>query len=126
MSLPELSLNELEQPLARVENQLVALAVALRTNDAPALEVAAHELHQALAAAVEHFRRAARQGATVPAPLRQRLAVASAQVAAQRQSLARATAALDRAIDVLIPSAGTTYGAGGGSARAASTGSMLA
>jgi hypothetical protein len=32
-----------------------------------------------------------------------RLASASGQVAAQRESLARATAALDRAIDVLLP-----------------------
>lgn len=35
--------------------------------------------------------------------LRSRLVSASGQVAAQRESLARATAALDRAIDVLLP-----------------------
>ena len=35
--------------------------------------------------------------------LRQRLALAGGQVAAQREALARATASLDRAIDVLIP-----------------------
>jgi hypothetical protein len=51
---------------------------------------------------VDHFSSAARSG-TVPAPLRRRLASASGQVAAQRESLARATAALDRAIEVLMP-----------------------
>jgi hypothetical protein len=35
--------------------------------------------------------------------LRERLALAGGLVAAQRESLARATAALDRAIDVLMP-----------------------
>ncbi len=116
---------DLEQPLSRVELQLHALADALRSNDSLALESAAAELHSALAAAVDHFRHAARQG-SVPAPLRQRLAVASAQVAAQRESLARATAALDRAIDVLIPSSASAYGAGGTGTRTVSTGSLLA
>ena len=48
------------------------------------------------------FSDAARSGPLPPA-LRHRLASASGQVAAQRESLARATAALDRAIDVLLP-----------------------
>jgi hypothetical protein len=39
----------------------------------------------------------------VPPPLRERLKLASGLVASQRESLARATAALDRAIDVLMP-----------------------
>ena len=42
----------------------------------------------------------------MPPALRHRLASASGQVAAQRESLARATAALDRAIDVLLPGDG--------------------
>lgn len=116
---------DLEQPLVRVESQLAELALALRSNDSQALETAASELHRALAAAVDHFRTAARQGA-VPLPLRQRLAVASAQVAAQRESLARATAALDRAIDVLIPGGMPGYTAAGNAGRAATSGSLLA
>lgn len=122
----EMTTADLEQPLSRVETQLVALAVALRSSDPHALETAATELHNALAAAVDHFRRAARQGAMVPAPLRQRLAIASAQVAAQRQSLARATAALDRAIDVLIPANTPTYGANGAGPRPTTSGSVVA
>jgi hypothetical protein len=117
---------QLETPLLRVEQQLSALAVALKNDDARALEAAARELHRALAAAVDHFRSAARQGG-VPSALRQRLAVASAQVAAQRESLARATAALDRAIDVLMPSIGADgYAAGGQAARVMRGGSAIA
>ena len=52
--------------------------------------------------AVSQFSDAAKSGPLPPA-LRHRLASASGQVAAQRESLARATAALDRAIDVLLP-----------------------
>jgi hypothetical protein len=48
--------------------------------------------------------------------MRLRLAQASAQLARQREALARATAALDRAIDVLMPDAapaGKVYAASG-------------
>ncbi len=72
----------------------------------PRVDRAAAELHRALAAAVDHFSRAARSGGVPPA-LRQRLALASGQVAAQREALARATASLDRAIDVLMPRPGS-------------------
>ncbi len=117
---------DLETPLAAVEDRLAALGGAMFRNDADAIEAEAAALHRALAAAVEHFGRAAREG-RVPAPLRQRLAMASGQVAAQRESLARATAALDRAIDVLLPGMTTAvYAAGGNADRAAHSGSLLA
>ena len=92
----------LESSLADVESRLGALGAALRARDAAAIDLHAVELHQALAVAVEQFSKAARSG-PVPPALRSRLASASGQVAAQRESLARATAALDRAIDVLLP-----------------------
>jgi len=117
---------ELEPPLAAVEDRLASLAAALHRNDAHAIEAEASELHRALAAAVDHFSRAARQGG-VPPVLRQRLALAGGQVAAQRQALARATAALDRAIDVLLPGhAGATYVSNGAADRACHAGSLLA
>ncbi|MBG6081650.1 ABC-type transporter Mla subunit MlaD [Rubrivivax gelatinosus] len=117
---------ELEAPLQALEQRLTALGAALAASDAGAVESAASDLHRALAQAVEHFARAAREGG-VPMPLRQRLAVASGQVAAQREALARATAALDRAIDVLLPNLGTGgYGAAGASTRASQGGSLLA
>lgn len=93
---------ELEAPLRAVEEKLTSLGAALHRQDADAVDSVAAELYSALAAAVDRFGRAARAGG-VPPPLRQRLALASAQVAAQREALARATASLDRAIDLLMP-----------------------
>jgi hypothetical protein len=74
---------------------------------------------------VAHFRAAAQRGA-LPSPLRDRLALASARVAAQRQALARATASLDRAIDVLLPERSTTYAASGLNSRLKSAGALSA
>ena len=93
----------LEATLEAVERHLGALGAALRDRDAAAIELHAAGLHRALAAAIHRFSRASRLADSVPAALRQRLALAGGQVAAQRESLARATAALDRAIDVLMP-----------------------
>jgi hypothetical protein len=93
---------ELEARLSAVESRLAALGQALRSRDAAGIDLHASELHRALATAVSHFSDAAKSGPLPPA-LRTRLAEASGQVAAQRESLARATAALDRAIDVLLP-----------------------
>ncbi|MCH7344007.1 hypothetical protein LZ017_11510 [Pelomonas sp. CA6] len=93
---------ELEQPLQEVESCLNLLGEALHRRDSQAIELHAASLHLALARAIERFSAAARAG-TVPAGLRNRLMQAGGRVAAQRESLARATAALDRAIDVLMP-----------------------
>lgn len=93
---------ELERPLRAVEDALAALAAALRDRDAGRIEAEAAALHRALASAVHGFSHAARQGA-IPLSLRRRLVAATGQVAAQREVLARATASLDRAIDILLP-----------------------
>lgn len=120
---------ELEGPLAAVEHSLTALGQALHQQDAQAVDRIAAELHAALAAAVDHFSRAARAGG-VPRVLRQRLALAGGQVAAQREALARATASLDRALDVLMPRhaapAASLYSARGGAERCLGSGSLLA
>ena len=120
---------KLELPLQKVEQRLLELGLALRQRDAQAVDRVASELHVALAAAVDHFSHAAKHGG-VPQVLRHRLALAGGQVAAQREAMARATASLDRAIDVLIPGAGPTtaplYGAGGSTTRASSRGGLLA
>ena len=117
----------LEAPLAAVENGLNALSMALHRQDAPAVERVAAELHTALAAAVDHFGRAAKSGG-VPPGMRRRLALAGGQVAAQREALARATASLDRAIDVLLPrlpAQPARYSAGGSRSRPVSQGGSL-
>lgn len=113
LSLPA----QLEDTLGAVETQLGALGSALRARDPDAIDRHASELHRALASAVDHYSRAARRG-PVPPALRLRLARASGQVAAQREALARATAALDRAIDVLLPrDGGGLYSAHGSADR---------
>lgn len=96
---------DLEARLCAVETGLKELGDALRSRDSAGIDRHAVELHRALASAVNQFSVAARDG-PLPAELRSRLAAASGQVAAQRESLARATAALDRAIDVLLPREG--------------------
>jgi hypothetical protein len=105
--------NELEAVLQRVEQHLDDLQTALGARDMRCIELHAGELQRALSQALDRFRHAARHGGP-PLELRRRLALAGAQVAAQRDALARATAALDRAIDVLMPSSGTAvYSAAG-------------
>ncbi len=115
----------LEDTLCAVESRLAALGEALRARDSAAIDSHATELHRALARAVDHFTHAARRG-DVPQPLRRRLARASGQVAAQRESLARATAALDRAIEVLMPrEAPGLYSSAGGNDRGALRGGSI-
>lgn len=93
----------LEDALGAIEHHLAALGAALCEHDALAIETQARALQRALAQAIQRFARAAHQPGGVPAPLRERLARAGGRVAAQREALARATAALDRAIEVLMP-----------------------
>jgi hypothetical protein len=117
---------ELEAALAAVETRLSGLGEALRESDSAGIDLHATELHRALAHAVDRFARAARSG-SVPLALRHRLAHAGGEVAAQRESLARATAALDRAIDVLMPRDGAAlYSTFGGAQRAAHSASVSA
>lgn len=123
---PSSKSQELEVALAAVELHLSSLGQALHDSNTAAIEKQATELHRSLATAVNRFAQAARQGGVPPA-LRQRLATASGRVAAQRESLARATAALDRAIDALMPGQGTAlYGASGVADRGASSGVIQA
>ena len=118
--------NQLEAVLQRVEQHLDDLQAALGARDMRCIELHAGELQRALAQAIERFRHAARHGGT-PLELRRRLALAGAQVAAQRDALARATAALDRAIDVLMPSTDTAvYSADGTHAPRRSPGAFKA
>lgn len=117
---------QLEDSLADVESRLAALGAALRARDPAAIDLHAGELQRALARAVEQFSSAARDG-PVPSALRIRLASASGEVAAQRESLARATAALDRAIDVLLPrESGKLYSSWGASERSLRGGAIQA
>ena len=124
--LPSSGGGELEPTVAAVEARLQALADALRGQDAAAIELHANELHRALANAVNRFAVAAKAG-QIPPALRHRLVNAGGVVAAQRESLARATAALDRAIDVLLPGdAASVYSSTGAAGRSTLGGSIQA
>ena len=94
----------LEPLVLAVEHGVLALGQSLRERDVQAIEQHASALHKALALAMQACVQAARLG-QLPEVLRTRLARASAQLARQRETLSRATAALDRAIDVLMPGA---------------------
>jgi hypothetical protein len=115
----------LEQPLLEVEGCLNQLGEALLKRDSTAIEVHAAQLQRALAQAIGSFSDAARSGG-VPASLRNRLVMAGGKVAAQRESLARATAALDRAMDVLMPGVNTgLYSSLGKNERKSSLGGSI-
>ncbi|HET7866562.1 MAG TPA: hypothetical protein VFL86_19345, partial [Burkholderiaceae bacterium] len=83
---------DLEAMLGEIDRHLDGMSEALRLRDLDAIENHAHQLHMALARAVDGFMLASR-GGNLPLSLRSRLAVASGKVAAQRESLARATSA---------------------------------
>ncbi|WP_428420093.1 hypothetical protein [Methylibium sp.] len=113
----------LETAIAAVEQRLAALAQTLLARDNHGVDTAAVELQRALANALDCF---SRNRGPVPPALRRRLALASGQVASQRDTLARATAALDRAIEVLIPREAAVYNARGAAALAANSGVLKA
>ena len=116
----------LEPVLAAVEGRLAALGEALRMRDSAGIDCHASELQRALAHAVDPFTRAAHRG-ELPPTWRLRLALAGAQVAAQRESLARATASLDRAIELLLPVEGSAlYSTHGNPQRATRSGAAQA
>jgi ribosomal protein S7 len=107
---------DLERAVTAVEQALAVMQEALQGNDATRVEAACDNLRQTLSCSVTVFREAARHQA-VPAPMKRRLAGASARIAAQREALARATTALDRAIDVLLPQDQAGYAASGRAAH---------
>lgn len=115
----------LEPTISNVEARLGALAHAMAERDSRGIETAASDLQRALANALDSFSRAARSGG-VPPLLRRRLVRASGQVAAQRETLARATASLDRALEGLIPREAMVYDSRGATSQAAHSGSVLA
>jgi hypothetical protein len=115
----------LEATLSRVEGHLASLSTALCDRNLDAIGHHGQGLHAALTQAVDRFSLAAKQG-SIPEALRRRLAHASATVAAQRESLARATAALDRAIEVLMPRPGTGYARDGSPERSRNGGVIQA
>ncbi len=104
----------LDEAIAQIEAQVAALGDALRERDAVALEVTAQTLQRTLAASMRRFDAAARAAGGLTLPLQRRVAVLNARIAAHREQLARAGAALDRGLALLAPRDGVTYAAQGG------------
>jgi hypothetical protein len=102
--------NGLADAIDAVEARLAALSEALREPGSRGIDTAALEVQRALSLTLDRVQRG---GTPLSPALRQRLARASASVASQRESLARATAALDRAIDVLLPREAAVYNSRG-------------
>ena len=123
---PELADAALEGKVQAVEEHLANLGDALIARDPQSIELHSTELHRSLARAVDHFTQASYSG-SVSLALRRRLAAAGGQVAAQREALVRATASLDRAIEVLMPrETPALYSPYGAPARSYRGGSVLA
>ena len=104
------------QPLEQLDACLAELGRTLQGSDAAAVERAAEALQASLDRAFTVLRQ---PGATTPS-LRRHLALAAGRVAAQREALARASASVDRAIEVLLPVAGAStalYGSSGATER---------
>ena len=120
------SAGPLEEAVATIEARLAALGTALRDRDALAIETASLALQRVFSSAIHRFTAAARHADGVPLPLRRRLAIARGQVAAQRQTLARANAALDRAMNILLPPdwPAPAYAADGARSRQSTTGAI--
>lgn len=121
------SVPNLEPMLAAVEKHLESLGDALRARDARAIDHESTELHRALVRALDGFTAAAKHG-PVRGDLRDRLAQASGKVVVHRECLARATAALDRAVDALMPrdGGGGVYNAQGSTRSALPQGGVIA
>lgn len=114
-ALPPL-LDELEAALSLVQQ-------ALTQRDALQLELYSSQVQRLMASALAEAREQ-----PLAQPLRHRLAQAGARLAAQREALFRATTALDRAIDTLMPaeiSPVGIYGESGRSLRQRSSGDTL-
>lgn len=111
--------------LVELEAALALVQQALSQRDAAALEQHAGRVQLLMGRAIAQGQAQSRQGVLQPV-LRQRLAIAGGQMAAQRELLGRATAALDRAIDVLMPAPPIAlYGQGGKTLRQRSSGEGL-
>lgn len=108
----------LEAALAAVENGLAALGASLRERNASSIESNAQDLQRAL-------QRVAQAG-LLPAALHTRLALARAEAGAQRDSVARGNATIERALSLLMPAsaAPSAYAEQGGLVRSATSGSL--
>ena len=102
------------------------MTAALRSGDAAQLEAAASQLQQGLMLATGHVQSLHKHSGLYGPLARERLESAVAELGAQREALARAAAANERAAQVLMPAAAPAYGEQGQGLRLASRGEITA
>lgn len=116
----------LESSLSAVELAIATLGETLAARDIVAVETASTALHDAMRAAMNQFAQVAR-GGRMPVELRNRFALANAQITAQREALIRASALVEQNLEILLPkpvAQTSTYTANGAPGRG--PGRMLA
>ncbi len=109
----------LETSLSSVELAIATLGETLCPPDITAVEAASTALHEAMRSAMGQFAIVAKSGA-MPVALRNRFALANAQIGAQREALIRATSLIEQNLEILIPRAPaqtSVYSASGTSGR---------
>lgn len=103
----------LERSIAELELRLAALRQALQTGQPEPLDAAVQRLQACVAQTGLLAQQHANRQATLAAPYRQRLKLAASELQAQREAIARASAALDRAAHILVPTSAQSYDAQG-------------
>ena len=104
----------LEESLSAVEQLIEKVSAALLAADPQALEQSSTALRDAAARLTYALEQSAQRGQPLPAPLKKRVEDIGAQLANQREGLARLSANADRQVAGLLPEAGApaTYGDG--------------
>ncbi len=97
--------DDVEAALVAVDHSLSALQSALHAGSAQSLELEAAAVHHSLACAAKTLKRASMEH-RLSKSAQHRMALIRARVTAQRDTVARATAALDRAMHSLASEGG--------------------
>ena len=102
---PRAGHDPVREAIVDIETRLAAMQRALLAGDAPTIDAEAYGLQRALAACAPLLPKA-RAASEVPDSTRAMLASVRARTAAQRDALARSSAATDRALAILMGQGG--------------------
>jgi hypothetical protein len=103
----------LERSVGELERCLAALQQALQAGQPEPLDAAVKSLQLCVTQTGLLAQQYTDRQAPSLAPYRQRLKLAASDLQAQREAMARASAALERAAQILVPSGAQAYGAQG-------------
>jgi hypothetical protein len=103
----------LERSIGELELRLATLRQALRGGQPEPLDAAVKDLQVCVAQTGLLAQQFTDRHAPLVAPYRQRLKLAASELQAQREAMARASAALERAAQILVPTGAQSYDAQG-------------